>query len=281
MGFRLATNLGGRAVLVGDDGLIDLEAATNGEFSADPMVALARYDELRAVGDRLVGRAADAPADLDALGPCVPAPRQIFGVGLNYRSHAEESGMALPTVPMIFTKFVSSLAGPTADVPIVSGLVDWEVELVVVIGRGGRDIPANAAWSHVAGVTVGQDVSDRGVQFASNPAQFSMGKSFRAFAPIGPAIVSVDLLDDPDDLALTCDVDGVREQDGRTSDLIFDVGSLVEYLSSICELYSGDLIFTGTPAGVGVAKGRFLAVGQTMVSTIDGVGTLTNRCVTP
>jgi 2,4-diketo-3-deoxy-L-fuconate hydrolase len=107
------------------------------------------------------------------------------------------------------------------------------------------------------------------------------GKSFRNFSPIGPAVVSLDLLDDPDDLGLNCDVDGQREQDGRTSDLIFGVDALVEYLSSICELFRGDLVFTGTPAGVGVAKGRFLQAGQTMVSTIEGVGTITNRCVAP
>ena len=281
MGFRLATNLGGRAVLVVDDGVIDLETATSGAFDADPMHALARADELRGVADRLAGHAPEVAFDPARLGPCVPRPVQVFGVGLNYRSHAAESGMALPTVPMIFTKFQSSLGGPNAAIPIVSGAVDWEVELVVVIGRGGRDIPAEHGWAHVAGVTVGQDVSDRGVQFATNPPQFSMGKSFRNFAPIGPAVVSLDLLDDPDDLALTCDVDGRREQDDRTSGLIFDVPALVAYLSSVCELLPGDLIFTGTPAGVGVAKGRFLEVGQTVVSTIEGVGTLTNTCAKP
>lgn len=280
MSFRLA-NRAGRAVLLLDDGIIDLASATNGAFDADPMHALERADELARVGDRLAGAAPDMGFDPIELGPCVPRPTQVFGVGLNYRSHAAESGMALPTIPMIFTKFQSSLAGPNADIPIVSALVDWEVELVVVIGRGGRDIANEHAWAHVAGVTVGQDVSDRGVQFATNPAQFSMGKSFRNFSPIGPAVVSLDLLDDKDDLALTCDVDGSREQDVRTSDLIFDVAALIAYLSTVCELLPGDIVFTGTPAGVGVAKGRFLEVGQTVTSTIDGVGTLTNICVKP
>lgn len=282
MGFRLATDAAsGRALLVADDGAVDLERATNGRFEADPMAAIARFAELQRVGDELANATPDAPFDPTTVGPCVPRPVQIFGVGLNYKDHAAESGMALPSVPMIFTKFQSSLAGPTADIPIVSGMVDWEVELVVVIGVGGRDIPRDRGWDHVAGLTVGQDVSDRGVQFATNPAQFSMGKSFRNFSPIGPALVSLDLVSDRDALALTCDVDSTREQDGNTRDLIFDVPALVAYLSSICELLPGDLIFTGTPAGVGVGKGRFLQVGQTVVSTIDGVGTLTNHCVAP
>jgi 2-keto-4-pentenoate hydratase/2-oxohepta-3-ene-1,7-dioic acid hydratase in catechol pathway len=281
MGFRLAAEHSGRAVLCIDDGIVDLERVSAGAFGPDPIAALARAEELRALAERVAGHEADAPFDPGALGPSVPRPQQVFAIGLNYHSHAAESGLAVPTSPMVFTKFSSSLAGPNAPIPVGSPSVDWEAELVLVIGTGGRSIPAGRAWAHVAGVTVGQDVSDRGVQFADTPPQFSMGKSFRNFAPIGPAIVSLDLLDDPNDLAITCDLDGERVQDARSSDMVFGVPALIEYLSSICELYPGDLVFTGTPAGVGMARGRFLAPGHTLVTTIEGVGTITNVCVAP
>jgi 2-keto-4-pentenoate hydratase/2-oxohepta-3-ene-1,7-dioic acid hydratase in catechol pathway len=156
--------------------------------------------------------------------------------------------------------------------------VDWEVELVVVIGIGGRDIPTDAAWSHIAGLTLGQDISDRVVQKAGNPPQFSLGKSFDTYGPIGPAVVSVDAFDDPNDIGLWCEISGQRMQDGRSSDLIFDVATLVSYLSAICTLRSGDLIFTGTPSGVGASQGRFLTDGDVIQSGAEVIGTLTNRC---
>lgn len=284
MGFRLADREGRAVLLLGEagaDGVTDLERASGGAFSSDPMAALARPGELAELGSSLTPADADGPLDLDRLGPCVPRPAKVFAVGLNYRSHAEESGMALPTSPMVFTKFPSCLVGPTADVVLPSPFVDWEVELVAVIGRGGRHIPAAAALDHIAGYTVGQDLSDRVVQFADNPAQFNLGKSYDTFGPLGPAVVSPDLLGDPGDLHLWCDVDGERMQDGRTSDLVFPVPTLIEFLSGICTLAPGDVIFTGTPAGVGVGRSpaRFLAPGELVTSGIDGLGTLANRCV--
>jgi 2-keto-4-pentenoate hydratase/2-oxohepta-3-ene-1,7-dioic acid hydratase in catechol pathway len=181
----------------------------------------------------------------------------------------------------VFTKFPSCLAGPRAEVVLSSDRVDWEVELVVVIGRGGRRIPEGRAREHVAGYCVGQDISDRGVQFAGRPPQFSMGKSFDTFGPIGPAIVSLDAFADPDDLALTCDVSGKRVQEARTSDMIFSVPALVSRLSAVCTLAPGDLIFTGTPSGIGAMRKppRFLAHEDEIVSTIEGIGTLVNRCI--
>jgi 2-keto-4-pentenoate hydratase/2-oxohepta-3-ene-1,7-dioic acid hydratase in catechol pathway len=204
----------------------------------------------------------------------------VFAIGLNYRSHAEESGMAIPTVPATFTKFPASLAGPFDDIEIVGETVDWEVELVAVIGtRADRVEPADA-WSHVAGLTVGQDISDRTLQFAAG-AQFSLGKSRRGYGPMGPWLVTADEVNDPDDLALGCSVDGETVQDARTSDLIFSVPQLVAELSAVLPLLPGDVIFTGTPAGIGATRqpARFLQPGQTLETWIEGIGTIRNRCV--
>jgi len=245
------------------------------------MAALSRWSEFAdwAAGRR-PGEAQGALVDAD-LGPPVPRPRSVFAIGLNYRDHAREAGLELPKQPMVFTKFPGCLAGPRGDIVCHSERVDWEVELVVVIGRGGRGIAARDALAHVAGYTVGQDVSDRRLQFADAPAQFSLGKSIDGYGPIGPALVSLDAFADPNDLALTCDVSGERMQDGRTSDMVFGVPALVAYLSRWCTLAPGDLIFTGTPAGVGSTRNprRYLAPGDEVVSTIENIGTLRNRCV--
>ena len=136
---------------------------------------------------------------------------------------------------------------------------------MVVIGRAAMAVPATTVWDHVAGLTLGQDISDRTVQRAGNPPQFSLGKSFDGYGPLGPVVVSPDGFDDPDDVGLWCDVSGERMQDSRTGDLIFSVPALVAHLSSICTLVPGDLIFTGTPSGVGAARGRFLRPGDVVV----------------
>jgi 2-keto-4-pentenoate hydratase/2-oxohepta-3-ene-1,7-dioic acid hydratase in catechol pathway len=249
------------------------------------MVAIARFDQL---GELAAKAASEATAEAAAArlpafeprasGPPVPRPQKVFGIGLNYRSHAAESNMDLPELPLVFTKFPSCICGPVDDVLLSGPRVDWEVEMVVVIGRKGRRIPADQAWSHVAGLTVGQDVSDRQVQFSVKPPQFSMGKSFDTFGPIGPVLASVDSFPDPDAVSLSCDVSGERMQQACTDDLIFGVPQLVEYLSSVCTLEPGDLIFTGTPSGVGAARGRYLVDGDVVSSTMDVVGTMTNRC---
>lgn len=277
---RLA-NHAGRAVLLTREGAIDLERASGGRLPSDPMRAIAAWEGVRefAAGH---GGAATEPLPAEAeLGPPVPAPRSVFGVGLNYRDHAREAGLELPKSPLVFTKFPSCLAGPCAEVVLSSDRVDYEVELVAVIGRGGRNISASGALAHVAGYCVGQDVSDRRVQFADKPPQFSLGKSFDGYGPIGPAIVSLDELADPEDLPLTCTIGGERLQSGRTSDMIFSVEALVAFLSRICTLAPGDLIFTGTPAGVGSVRKppRYLAPGDVIESRIEGLGSLRNRCV--
>jgi 2-keto-4-pentenoate hydratase/2-oxohepta-3-ene-1,7-dioic acid hydratase in catechol pathway len=221
------------------------------------------------------------PVELAQLGPCSPRPRAVFGIGLNYRDHAQEAGLPIPKEPLVFTKFPSCLVGPRSDVIVFGDRVDWEAELVVVIGRRAENVPEARALEFVAGFCAGQDVSDRKLQFASQPPQFSLGKSRATFGPIGPAIVSLDELAAPLDLAITCDLDAERMQSSRTSQLIFGVPELVAYLSRHCELLPGDLIFTGTPGGVGSVRKRYLKSGETLRTEIEGVGTLVNRCVAP
>lgn len=271
-------NLDGRAVLVLSDGVVDIANASNNRFGSDPM---ALYDDWAAFAEwaRTVD-AADAPLGETRLACPVPHPRQVFAIGLNYRSHAEESGMAVPEVPATFTKFPASLSGPFDDIPIVGTTVDWEVELVAVIGTEARHVTEADAWGHVAGLTVGQDVSDRTLQFAAG-MQFSLGKSRAGYGPMGPWLVTVDEFTNPDDLALGCSVDGEVVQDARTNDLIFNVPQLIAELSSVLPLLPGDVIFTGTPSGVGMARKppRALAPGQVLESWIEGIGTIRNRCV--
>jgi 2,4-diketo-3-deoxy-L-fuconate hydrolase len=276
--FRLV-NVAGRAAFEHDGHWYDLATLAGDAALADPMVAIARAAELHGLQARCADAAPGGAIADTVLDAPVPRPRQVFGIGLNYRDHAGESGMELPPAPLTFTKFPSSIAGPTADVPLSGGLVDWEVEIVAVIGRAARHVGVADAWDHVAGLTLGQDISDRAVQMTGSPPQFCLGKSFEAYAPIGPALVSTDAFADRDDLALWCDVDGERRQAARTSLLIFSIPVLVAYLSSICPLEAGDVIFTGTPSGVGMATGTFLTEGAVIDSGADVIGSLRNRCV--
>ncbi|MEZ5376016.1 MAG: fumarylacetoacetate hydrolase family protein [Acidimicrobiales bacterium] len=278
MSFRLAT-IDGRAALVAGDHYHDLESVSGGALGPDPMAALARPDLLSSLTAGLDPSSATGALADAVLGPPVPRPQKVFGIGLNYHSHAAESNMEVPEQPLVFTKFPSCLVGPTADVELRSNGVDYEGELVVVIGEGGRDIPVERAWQHVVGVMVGQDVSDRPQQFAAKPPHFDLGKSFDTFGPTGPVVVSLDQLDDPDNLTITTWINGDQRQHDTTASLIFDVPALIAYLSRITTLVTGDLIFTGTPEGVGAASRRFLVDGDIITTTIDGVGTMTNRCV--
>lgn len=276
MSFRLA-NVAGRAALVDGDQYFDLETVSDGAIGSDPMAAVAAFEQLHGIdtgGVEPTGNLADVE-----LGPPVPTPKHCFGIGLNYRSHVTETAMELPTVPVVFTKFPGCISAPNTDVVLVGDAIDYEAELVVVLGRGGADIPAAKAWSHIAGVTAGQDISDRTLQFAAKPAHFDLGKSRDTYGPIGPVLVSPDCLADPDDVALQCSVNGEVRQHASTEQLIFSVPALVEYLSAVMTLYSGDVIFTGTPEGVGMASGKLLVPGDVIVTTITGVGTMTNHCV--
>lgn len=270
-------NLDDRAVLVVDDTVIDVANASDGRFGPDPMDLYEQWDEFAEWGSGI--GAGSEPLDESVLGCPVPRPRQVFAIGLNYRSHAEESGMAVPDVPATFTKFPASLSGPFDEIEIVGDTVDWEVELVAVIGRRADRVAEADGWDHIAGLTIGQDISDRTLQFAAG-SQFSLGKSRRGFGPMGPWVVTPEELADRDDLSLGCAIDGETVQDARTSDLIFGVPRLVAELSAVLALLPGDVIFTGTPAGVGVARtpARFLAPGQELTSWIEGIGTIRNRC---
>lgn len=271
-------NIDERAVLIVDDTVVDVATASDGRFGPDPMGVYERWDEFRAWVDGGVEPSGDA-LDPARLGNPVPRPGQVFAIGLNYRSHAEESGMAIPEVPATFTKFPASLGGPFDDIELGGEAVDWEVELVVVIGRRADRVSVGDGWGHIAGLTIGQDISDRVLQFAAG-AQFSLGKSRRGYGPMGPWLVTTDEVDDPDDLALGCSVDGDVVQDARTSDLVFGVPQLVAELSSVLPLLPGDVIFTGTPAGVGVSRdpARFLRPGQVLETWIEGIGTIRNTC---
>jgi 2,4-didehydro-3-deoxy-L-rhamnonate hydrolase len=272
-------NFDGRAALVLGDEIADIATASHGRFGPDPMGLYDEWDAFRDFAATVtVGTGPLIEADL--RNP-VPRPRQVFAIGLNYRRHAEESGMALPEIPIVFTKFPASLAGPYDDIEVIGDTTDWEVELVVVIGRTADRVDEADAWTHVAGLTIGQDISDRHLQFAAG-SQFSLGKSRRSYGPIGPWVTTPDDLDNPNDLALGCSVDGEKLQDARTSDLIFSVPRLVAELSAVLPLLTGDVIFTGTPGGVGVARKppRFLQPGNTLETWIEGIGTIRNRIVT-
>lgn len=272
-------NVGGRAALVLGDQIADVATASDGRYGPDPMALYGQWDEFREFATT-VTVATGALVEATLCNP-VPRPRQVFAIGLNYLSHAAESGAPLPEVPAVFTKFPASLAGPFDDITVAGPSVDWEVELVAVIGRTADRVETSNAWSHIAGLTIGQDISDRHLQFAAG-AQFSLGKSRRGFGPVGPWLVTPDELDNPDDLGLGCSVNGEKMQDARTSDLVFDVARLVAELSGVLPILSGDIIFTGTPAGVGIFRQppRFLQAGDSLETWIEGIGTIRNRIVT-
>ncbi|MGZ4411780.1 MAG: fumarylacetoacetate hydrolase family protein, partial [Gaiellaceae bacterium] len=240
------------------------------------------WDDLRAwhAEARLPAPEPYSPADLEA-----PAPRpwQVFAIGLNYAAHAQETGRGMPERPPTFTKFPTCIAGPAAPVFLPTAQVDWEVELVVVIGRRAQRVAPESAWAHAAGVTIGQDLSARDVQYDGPVPQFSLGKSFPGFGPIGPWLVTPDELPDRDDLALECRLNGEPVQQGRTSEMIAPVPELIARLSAVCPLLPGDLIFTGTPAGVGHSRTppRYLRSGDELVSSIEGIGSFTTRFVDP
>jgi 2-keto-4-pentenoate hydratase/2-oxohepta-3-ene-1,7-dioic acid hydratase in catechol pathway len=253
---------------------IDIATASDGRFGPSIGAIYDRWDEFTA----WAGAAADGPAfplDERSLRAPSPEPRQVFAIGLNYRRHAEETGAQLPAIPATFTKFPACIVGQEATVALPSEKVDWEVELVVVIGRPARNVTEADAWAHVAGLTIGQDLSERDVQFGAG-FQFALGKSYEGFGPMGPWLVTTDEFADPSNLALGCSIDGETVQDARTDDLVFSIPSLIAQLSAILTLYPGDVIFTGTPSGVGVARSpqRFLQPGQLLESWIEGIGTL-------
>ena len=274
-------NVGGRLVLVNQRGAVDVEIASSGAFSADPQAVFDRWEEFVQWAASNASHIADTEAsemDEAQLEASVPRPRQVFGIGLNYRDHAAEAGMTLPEGdPLVFAKFVSSVVGPNAVVELPSATVDFEAELVVVIGRLAHRVAPVDGWSYVAGLTVGQDLSDRAVQFRGPTPQFSLGKSYPGFSPIGPLVVTPDELPDRDAVGLGCVLNGRQMQQGRTDDFVFTVPQLIASLSAVVTLLPGDLIFTGTPSGIGWARDPkvLLAAGDQLRTHADVIGELT------
>ncbi|MGW1719140.1 fumarylacetoacetate hydrolase family protein [Streptomyces sp. NPDC002156] len=270
---RLAV-IGGRAALVRGDRAADVSWASQGRLPSDPMALLEQWQRVRDWAADLSAEAYDIEVDPAALQAPVPQPRQVFAVALNYPPHAAEAGFTPPDEPLVFTKFPTCVTGPRVTVELPEGKVDWEVELVAVMGRSAHRVSADRAWETVAGLTVGQDLSERVSQLQGKPAQFSLGKSFPGFGPTGPALVTPDEFDDPDDLEITGLLNGETVQQDRTKSMIFPVPELIARLSAVVSLLPGDLIFTGTPAGVGnrMNPPRYLTEGDELVSRIQGIG---------
>lgn len=279
-------NLNQRLVIAtGDDEsswrAVDVEHASAGAFSHDPALIYDRWMEFRAWAT-----SADLPAgepfNLQSLGAPSPSPRQVLAVGLNYHEHAAEAALPLPEHLVVFTKFASCIAGPYGDIVLPDGgSTDWEVELVVVVGLRASAVSEQQAWSHVAGLTIGQDLSERDSQMRGPVPQFSLAKSFAGFGPIGPWLVTVDEFSEPDDLDIECFVCGEVVQQARTKDMIFSVPQIISHLSKVVTLMPGDVVFTGTPAGIGAGRTppRYLKPSDDLVSRIEGIGELRHRCV--
>lgn len=272
-------NLAGRAVVVVGDRTIDVEQASSGRFGSDAQALFDDWSAFVEWGATLAEALEAIPFDPADLGAPVPRPRQVFAIGVNYAQHAAEAGYPADSLPVTFTKFPTSIVGPDHEVELPEGNVDWEVELVVVISTLAHRVSRDDAWSHVAGVTIGQDLSERLVQMEGTLPQFSMGKSYPGFGPTGPWLVTPDELPNRDDLAIGCSLSGQQMQSSRTAMMIYDVPELIARLSAICPLLPGDLIFSGTPAGVGnrMNPQRFIRPDDVLVSSIEGIGTLTTR----
>ncbi len=286
LGVKLATlriNGGTRAARIEDDAAVLLDAPDVGALLGDE-----RYLELRsAAGERVTLANCD-------FAPVIPHPDKILCVGLNYRSHVLEMGNELPKYPTVFAKFRGSLVGAHDNVvlPAVSKSVDWEAELTVIIGKPARHVSVADAPNYLAGYTIMNDVSIRDWQ--RRTSQFLQGKTFESSTPLGPWLVTVDDLSvagfavsgadgaQPDARTkISCSVNGEVLQDSFTSDLVFDVATIVSYLSTVITLLPGDVIATGTPGGVGAGRTppRFLADGDEMETAIGGIGVMRNRCV--
>jgi 2-keto-4-pentenoate hydratase/2-oxohepta-3-ene-1,7-dioic acid hydratase in catechol pathway len=219
-------------------------------------------------------------SDIRLLAP-ISSPPRIFAIGLNYRDHAAEAKMELPSAPVVFFKLPAAIIGPGDAIvlPKNSTEPDYEAELAFVIGKGGYRIPATAWREHVYGYTIINDVSARDVQRATS--QWSLAKSFPTYCPMGPAIVTADEIPDPHQLAISLSIDGETLQNSNTRELIFKIPELIEYISSIAPLLPGDIVSTGTPSGVGMGRTpqRWLQPGETVTVTIEGLGSLTNPVV--
>lgn len=274
-------NLAGRLCTFVDGAVVDVASATSNHVSYDPQRMFDDWDELVDWGAASNAR---GPGEIDLwrVQAPVPRPQQVFAIGLNYKAHAEEGIFSVPDEPTVFTKWPSCIVGPShaVDLPVDT---DWEIELVVAISRRAYRVSAADAMSYVAGYTVGQDLSDRVLQRKGPAPQWSLGKSRYGYGPTGPWLVTLDEFDNPLDLAIHSSLEGETLQTSRTSMQLFDIPTLIEYISALCPLLPGDLIFTGTPEGVGYARTppRFLHPGDVLTSTIEGIGDLVTHLVAP
>ena len=274
-------NLSNRLTLFTDRGAIDVQHSSDGLFGSDPQAVYDRWDEFSnwAARSRVTSQA--VPYSKEKLGPPSPRPRQVFAIGANYRSHLQEADFPIPEWPMIFTKWPSSFAGPFGQIEIPTDSVDWEAELVAIVGKRARNVPTERGWDYIAGLTVGQDVTERPMQVRGVMPQFSQCKSFPGFSPSGPWLVTLDEFTDPGDLEISCTLNGRVMQKARTSDLIFTVPMIVAELSRTLTLEPGDVIFTGTPGGVGHHQNpvRYLASGDELVTAIERIGEMRHSIV--
>jgi len=272
---RIANHDNRAVLLTSDEAGIDIHEASSGKFGPDLASVYRHWSDFRSWASSFTS-SGSVNIDRAKLGAPSPEPEQIFAIGLNYQAHQKEAGYKVTTeLPPVFTKWRSSLTGPDTEIVLPHrGNVDWECELVVVIGTGGRNIPPERAWDHIAGVTIGQDFSERIRQQFGQAPQYSLGKSSAGFAPSGPWLVTPDEFADPNAIRLGSDIDGQVQQNGTTADMVCPVPQLVDFLSKIIEFRPGDIIFTGTPAGVGIGQDpkRFLKPGEHLRSWIEGIG---------
>ncbi len=267
------------AVLLADGSRVDCSA-----FGEDWGESFFGNDGLRRLGVWLVANQAKAQrlAATERLGSAIARPSKIICIGLNYRDHAKETGAELPKEPVIFFKSTTALCGPNDDVAIPRGgtKLDWEVELGVVIGRTARHVTAKDALAYVAGFVLHNDYSERSFQLERS-GQWVKGKSCDTFAPVGPFLATSEEIADCQKLPLWLEVNGKRRQDGNTSNMAFGVAEVVSYLSQFMTLLPGDLISTGTPAGValGMPTPVYLAEGDVVECGIDGLGSARQKVV--
>ncbi len=280
----LATHKGPSAAVLAGDDYVELHAT-----DADLPCNMRRLLELGPAGLQAAQRTLESPkavrhpaARARLLAPIID-PAKIICLGLNYRDHAAESGAAIPKEPILFSKYATAIIGPEQPIvlPPVSQEVDFEAELVIVIGKKGKNIPAATGMEYVAGYTVGHDVSARDWQLKKDGKQWMVGKTFDTFAPLGPHLVTRDEVPDPHDLPIRLRLNGQTMQDSSTKQMIFKVGEILSYLSQVFTLEPGDVIFTGTPPGVGFARKPpvFLKGGDVVEVEIDGLGLLRNPVV--
>lgn len=273
--------LGPRVGILREGKVLDLQQ-NEPELPTDIIALLRMGERAKPLLERVLQRGTVLETEVKRLAP-IPHPQKVICVGLNYSDHARETGATPPPEPVIFNKFPTAIIGPEEPIrlPRGSANVDYEAELVVVIGRAGRRIPENEALDYVAGYMCGNDVSARDWQMQKPGGQWLLGKSFDTFAPTGPYLVTRDEISNPHALGVRLILNGQVMQQSNTNQFIFNIPQLIAYVSQVCTLEVGDLLFTGTPGGVGFARKPpvFLRDGDVVEVEIEGIGTLKNVVV--